>query len=504
MPPSSSPLKPNGLLSQPTLAFPLASPSSSSSTRRPGDLAKQAKKHLKLGKSRSKVSDTPSTRLKPISGDLFYSPSPKRAGSTNKQKSPEDARSSKRRRLSDEQDKENRGLGSCDDHDLDGTSPAHQRHDPWKPTAFHRAPGYGLVPSTPTNRPRPIAPLRPSSTSRSGNRASAFTPSRPGAGRSFDVKGEIDGQEEEEFLKALLDDIDVDPTGGISSSPARSEASGGVKRKRLDYGDEAVGQGEPDTDHEGDEFGDGGWDWSGLIDVDGTNGGGQRSAMIQDESLGAVEMVLAESVLNEAREERVETVPTAGRGLGRQISSIEISYEEKNEPSVAQAATTTVKLEIEAATSVDEAKPKVEPPVQEGLDDLEDYFPFDIPLSQESFLDHLDDTAGPDNNHPTPPPVYPIIHPLVHPPSRASLSSNGRYAPTPWARCSVISVCVPEEEEEGNRWGWAEKVVKAVDVKLGREYEVRLREEAGEMSIFVGMFLYVSVYSLYRVTESPG
>ena len=55
----------------------------------------------------------------------------------------------------------------------------------------------------------------------------------------------------------------------------------------------------------------------------------------------------------------------------------------------------------------------------------------------------------------------------------------------------MVSVCVPDEEEEGNRWGWAEKVVKVVDVRLGREYEVRLREEAGEMRIFVGQFQLV-------------
>jgi hypothetical protein len=318
------------------------------------------------------------------------------------------------------------------------------------------------------------------------------------------VTGGINGQEEEEFLKALLDDIDVDPTGGISSSPARSEGSVGVKRKRLDYGDKVVGQGETDEGNEGDEFGDEGWDWSGLIDVDGASGGVQTSALVQNESLGAVEMVLAESVMNEAREELAETVPQVGRGLSRQISSIEISYEGLDEHSNTTTATTAVKLEAGALTSEDEVKPKVEPPAQEGLDDLEDYFPFDIPLSQESFLDHLDDSVSPDNNHPVPPPVYPIIHPLVHPPSRALSSKDRRYIPTPWARCSVISVCVPEEEEEGNRWGWAEKVVKAVDVKLGREYEVRLREEAGEMKIFVGMFLFFPRYSLCRVGKGRG
>jgi hypothetical protein len=131
-------------------------------------------------------------------------------------------------------------------------------------------------------------------------------------------------------------------------------------------------------------------------------------------------------------------------------------------------------------------KPEAGPAKVED-DDLDDFFPFDIPLSQESFLD----SPGP----PLPLPKYPILHPLVHPPRAPITTTEPRiesttgaitpaWQPTPWARCSVTSILDPEDTE--SRWGWGEKALLLTDVKTGRRYKVKLREEAGEMLVLVG------------------
>jgi hypothetical protein len=261
--------------------------------------------------------------------------------------------------------------------------------------------------------------------------------------------------EEDDFMKHLLADIDLDPTGrggSVAGSDSGSGSASPGKRKRPEaiIGDEAEVE---------DEYGDEGWDWEGLIGPDAGTAEGNQGG---EESLDVAERVL----------------DSGTAGVKREVPSVKIEYES---PVLLQPAPGQEEKE-------EEVKPEAGPAKVED-DDLDDFFPFDIPLSQESFLD----SPGP----PLPLPKYPVLHPLVHPPRAPITTTEPRiksttgattpaWQPTPWARCSVTSILDREDTE--SRWGWGEKVLLLTDVKTGRRYKVKLREEAGEMLVLVGKF----------------
>ena len=250
--------------------------------------------------------------------------------------------------------------------------------------------------------------------------------------------------EEDDFMKHLLADIELDPTGGISpddnddkddvDDDNENARSPGGKRKRIEL------------DGEVDEYGDQGWDWEGLM------GPGLEDSLEVSEKV----------VLDKGP-------------VKRESRSIEIQYEDERPGTV------------RPALQNDKTKPVS--PCQSALDkagenDLDEFFPFDFPLSQESFLDE----PGPS----VPLSRYPILHPLVHPlrPPTTTITTTDKSAgsipfrPTPWARCSVTGILDAEDVE--SRWGWGEKVLLLTDVKTGRRYKVNLREEAAEMLVLVG------------------
>lgn len=263
-------------------------------------------------------------------------------------------------------------------------------------------------------------------------------------------------EEEDEFMKHLLADIALDPTGGASPESKQRSGSGSGsgspgKRKRAEEGD--------------DEYGDEGWDWEGLLGPAIDTGADQvvgRMGLQMEDSLDVTEAVLGGHSASTSR-------------VKRELSSIKVEYEEPR-PILAPPQVSEV------------SKPALADPAalavwqQEDLDE----FDFDFPLSQESFLD--------DPVPRLPPTRYPIIHPLVHPPRPPTFKTNpdtafpstSPWQPTPWARCTITSILPASPEDEETRWGWGEKVLLLACVKTGRKYKIRLREEAGEMLVMVG------------------
>lgn len=319
--------------------------------------------------------DLPKTVLKPVSGDLFYSQS----AHNKKDLLSSDGRPNKKRK--------SLGLGP---------------NDKSLQESEHQSMAYGL--ST--------------------------------TGTSLATAGESTSQNESEFMKQLMADIEADPGAweSFSSSPVKDDSR---PKRSFDQVQEAQ-----DDD-------------------------------LQDTGLEAL-TVKADS----SEEERPRGASTI---LGPQSS---ITSELAN-CATSRSSPPAVKIEYEQ-----EAKPAN--PNIDGLCDIpgEDDQDFwaQFSLSQETVEDQ-------DQRKEATQLQYPVWHPLVHPlnednnqtkPRQALVKSTNHpeWNSTPWARCCVVSVSRPDQSNTQD--SVSEQVLTVADERLGFKYAVKLRGEEATLVVQVG------------------